>query len=155
MILVIGGAYQGKRAYVEKNFGEPKPVFWDAVLPEQAELAELRRRAGTSVPTAAVDHFEEYLRRETAVREKTFRTADGRAAEEQIAEEIWTEVRRRMSSAPEVRFILIADEIGNGIVPTDPSERRWREVTGRVLIRAASEAESVFRVLCGIGRQIR
>ena len=51
--------------------------------------------------------------------------------------------------------ILIADEVGNGIVPLDPFEREYRERLGRILIRAAELSEQVVRVICGIGQRIK
>ncbi len=43
------------------------------------------------------------------------------------------------------------DEIGGGIVPLDPFERRWREETGRALgILAADEGTRLVRVWYGI-----
>lgn len=51
--------------------------------------------------------------------------------------------------------IIICDEIGNGIVPIDAFEREYRERTGRLLIELAKKAESVERVICGIGQKIK
>lgn len=50
---------------------------------------------------------------------------------------------------------IISDEIGSGIVPMDAFERAWREETGRELIRLAAKAESVVRVVAGIGQRIK
>ncbi len=51
--------------------------------------------------------------------------------------------------------IIISDEIGNGIVPMDAAEREYRERLGRLLIRIASEAGRVERIICGIGQRIK
>lgn len=51
--------------------------------------------------------------------------------------------------------IIISDEIGNGIVPLERSEREYRERTGRIQIRLAARAERVERVLCGIGQRLK
>lgn len=47
-------------------------------------------------------------------------------------------------------LVIISDEIGNGIVPLDEQDRIWREATGRILCRVASESNRVVRVVCGI-----
>lgn len=47
-------------------------------------------------------------------------------------------------------LVLIFDEIGEGIVPMDPFERRWREITGRVMTELAAKAGRVERIVCGI-----
>lgn len=52
-------------------------------------------------------------------------------------------------------IIIIMNEIGNGIVPLDKSERIWREQVGRVGCFLAANAESVERVVCGISTRIK
>jgi adenosyl cobinamide kinase/adenosyl cobinamide phosphate guanylyltransferase len=51
--------------------------------------------------------------------------------------------------------IFICDEIGNGIVPMEKQEREYRERVGRLLIRLAGEAETVERIICGMGQKIK
>lgn len=51
--------------------------------------------------------------------------------------------------------IFICDEIGNGIVPMEAEEREYRERVGRLLITLAEEAETVERIICGIGQKIK
>ena len=51
--------------------------------------------------------------------------------------------------------VVIADETGSGVVPVDPDERAWRESAGRALCVLAQKAESVTRVICGIGVRIK
>lgn len=58
-----------------------------------------------------------------------------------------------LSKNPNV--IIICDELGCGIVPTDAFEREWRERTGRICCRLAERAESVERVMAGIAMKIK
>ena len=51
--------------------------------------------------------------------------------------------------------IIISDEIGYGLVPTDRFERLYRETSGRVNCYFASQAEQVIRVISGIGIRIK
>lgn len=51
--------------------------------------------------------------------------------------------------------VVVSDEIGLGIVPIDPFERRWREETGRALCLLAAQASHVTRVYCGIPRRLK
>ena len=47
--------------------------------------------------------------------------------------------------------VLTCDEIGGGIVPLDPDERRWREETGRALgILCADPGTRLTRVWYGL-----
>lgn len=52
--------------------------------------------------------------------------------------------------------VLTCDEIGSGIVPLDPGERRWREETGRALgILCADPGTRLVRVWYGLGEVVR
>lgn len=61
--------------------------------------------------------------------------------------------RRLIAENPDA--VVVCDEIGLGIVPLDPFERRWREGTGRALCLLASHAERVTRVYYGLGQVIK
>lgn len=61
--------------------------------------------------------------------------------------------RRLLAENPDA--VVVCDEIGLGIVPLDPFERRWRERTGRALCILAAGARRVTRVYCGIGQVIK
>lgn len=75
-----------------------------------------------------------------------------RLSEGKSQSEILTEIRQIISVG---EWVIIADEVGNGIVPIDESDRRWREVSGAILIEIAAEADEVYRVACGIGQRIK
>ena len=45
---------------------------------------------------------------------------------------------------------VICDEVGCGVVPVNAEERFWRDAVGRAGCRAAAEADSVVRIVCGI-----
>ncbi len=118
MILVIGGAYQGKSAFVRERFSTGDIINGESCTHEDVFSA------------AAVVHFERLVRR---------------IIPEASAADFARELCRRN---PDV--IVIADEIGGGIVPVEKQERLWREETGRALCVLAEFAETVIRVNCGI-----
>ena len=51
--------------------------------------------------------------------------------------------------------ILIATEVGGGVVPTDPAERAAREAAGRLNCLLAQRAETVIRVCCGLPQALK
>ncbi len=51
--------------------------------------------------------------------------------------------------------VLVANEVGAGIVPIEPSERAFREAVGRALCVIARASDAVVRVVCGIGVRIK
>lgn len=46
--------------------------------------------------------------------------------------------------------VVIATEVGGGVVPVDRDERAAREAAGRLACRLAQRAQQVVRVFCGI-----
>ena len=52
-------------------------------------------------------------------------------------------------------IILVSEEIGSGIIPTELFEEDWREVTGRLLCAAARKADRFERVVCEYGIRIK
>ena len=75
-----------------------------------------------------------------------------RLSEGKTQEEILTEIRETTSQG---QWVIIADEIGNGVVPMDANERNWRDIAGQILIALAKEATEVHRVVLGIGQRIK
>ena len=51
--------------------------------------------------------------------------------------------------------VVVCDEIGCGVVPLDPTEREWREVTGRICCKLAEKAERVDRIFCGLNMRLK
>lgn len=46
--------------------------------------------------------------------------------------------------------IIICTDISQGIVPVDAELRRWREETGRAMVKIAADAQTVTRVFAGL-----
>lgn len=53
------------------------------------------------------------------------------------------------------REIVIATEVGGGVVPTDPAERAAREAAGRLSCLLAERADTVVRVCCGLPQVLK
>ena len=51
--------------------------------------------------------------------------------------------------------IVIADEVGAGVIPAESSEIHFREASGRALCRIAEQASCVTRLVCGIPQQLK
>ena len=51
--------------------------------------------------------------------------------------------------------IVIATEIGGGVVPADPAEREKREAAGRLACLLAERADTVIRVCCGLPQVLK
>lgn len=126
MRLFIGGCYQNKL---------------ELALAETGIAAEDVRDGGTITPGEAMDaklinHFHLLVRTVLENGENAERFAKTLCEENPDA-------------------VIIADEIGMGIVPVDAFERVWREDVGRALCIIAARCERVDRVLYGIGTRIK
>ena len=53
------------------------------------------------------------------------------------------------------KHVVICDEVGSGVIPADPLERKTREQTGRLCVLLAQKAERVIRLVCGIPSVIK
>ena len=51
--------------------------------------------------------------------------------------------------------IVIATEVGGGVVPVDPEERAAREAAGRLSCLLAARADTVVRVCCGLPQVLK
>lgn len=51
--------------------------------------------------------------------------------------------------------IIVANEVGAGVVPMEAADRAFREAVGRALCVIAQEAECVTRCVCGIGVRLK
>ena len=74
------------------------------------------------------------------------------------ARAVWY-VQERAATAPDLaaladelaRYeVVIATEVGAGVVPADPAERAAREAAGRLACLLAARAERVGREFCGL-----
>jgi adenosylcobinamide kinase/adenosylcobinamide-phosphate guanylyltransferase len=135
MILIVGGAYQGKMEFAQGKY--PEIAWADG---ENCDWEDIYRSAG-------VVHFHAYIQR--------FLQMDKEANEMsfEISSDVMAIAERLIRENPDV--VIVTDEIGYGIVPVDKAEREYREVTGRICTRLASEADEVYRVICGIGTRIK
>ncbi len=126
MILIIGGAFQGKTQYARNTFQI-----------DESQITDGRSCGRDDIFHAVmVVHFHEYVRR--------FMT------EETYLQEL---PERLMKENPNV--VLVTNELGYGIVPMDAFDRAFREKTGRLCCMLAKEAGQVHRVVCGIGTVIK
>lgn len=132
MKLVIGGAFQGKKAYAEKTYGlvdgwaDGAACDWETVLSCKGVYA-----------------FHELLKK-LLLEAEDLTSLQHRA--EQMADALFEQ-------NPEI--VVVSNELGYGVVPMDRMDRAWREFVGRFCTRLAGHADEVTRVVCGIGMQLK
>ena len=158
MTLVLGGARSGKSAYAERLI-EACPGPWLYLATAQAyddemraRIAEHRARRGAEwhtldVPTA----LPEAVAASTGptlvdcltlwVTNLLLTGADLDAASEALA---------RACAAAAGPLVLVANEVGLGIVPDNALARRFRDAAGRLHQRLARDADRVVLTVAGL-----
>ena len=98
-----------------------------------------------------------------AGKRKYIQNALGLTLEAFAAQAVW-DVERLAAEAADLEAladalsankIVIASEVGGGIVPIDPVERAAREAAGRLSCLLAERAETVIRVVCGLPQALK
>lgn len=126
MILVTGGAFQGKTAYAQELTGMPGEEFADGAVCPLEEIYQCR----------GIRRFHLWVKR-----------AMGEGLNpEGLAKEL-------AERNPEL--VVITDELGYGVVPIERRDREYRELHGRICCEVAKRSRKVCRVICGIGTVIK
>ena len=130
MILIFGGAYQGKTDYAKSEFNIEK--VWDCSGGTPDFTADCICGIENFVMDCVKNGVEarEYFREHR----EEWNRADG-------------------IDGPEKVFVIT--DTSQGVVPVDADVRAAREMNGRLMIYLAEEASEVHRVFCGIGRRIK
>ncbi len=121
MIMITGGAYQGKREFARQDL---KIAQNDMLSGEECSFTE---------PFNAPCVFDYHL---------LIKRLDAEAADP-------IEYTQRLI-AQNPNIVIIMDEVGCGIVPMQKSQRRYRELVGNVGCLIAKNSDAVVRVNCGI-----
>lgn len=126
MVMVTGGAFQGKRDCLKRLYGLSDS---DIISGADCALEDVFN-------AAAVSDYHEIVRR---------------LLDENIDVSGFTE--RLCRENPNAAVII--NEIGCGIIPLEKSERIYREEVGRAGCIISSHSEMVIRVFCGIHEVIK
>ncbi|MCD8125415.1 MAG: bifunctional adenosylcobinamide kinase/adenosylcobinamide-phosphate guanylyltransferase [Lachnospiraceae bacterium] len=130
MVLITGGAFQGKLDWARKLAAQAgcEPAF---VCSGDAGAEEIQR-------ADIWDQFPAWVKRRM---------------EEGVDAQTEAELAEILAANP--RVIIVTREMGCGLVPVDAFERAWRERVGRLGCFLAARAERVYLVTCGVPLCIR
>lgn len=120
LIMITGGAYQGKKNYAVNYYGISES---DMINGKNCDIDDL-------LNAKCVYNFH-YLTKKYSIED----------------------IKKALAENPDI--IIIADIIGEGIIPLEKSERIWRENTGRLCCWVAEKSTAVIRVSCGIAQAIK
>jgi adenosylcobinamide kinase/adenosylcobinamide-phosphate guanylyltransferase len=125
MILILGGYAQGRRAYAMKTYGLTERDIWDAAS-----------------KTPWKDDKRLILHPEALVTQWLGDGKDPAAMTLQCLPQ-WQNA------------VVIAQEVGCGLVPVEKEDRRWREAVGKMHQILAQHATCVERICCGLSMRLK
>ena len=125
MILIFGGAFQGKLEYAKEH--------WDFT---ENDIFYCEENLNIDLSKKVLYGLEKFC----------FAC---------VCEGVETKGTLRMYEEPLDDKIIILDDVSQGVVPIDPDRRAWREEVGRTMLWLSREADEVHRVFCGLGQRIK
>lgn len=122
MKLIIGGAYQGKRAFAREKFGISE--------------AQIFTCTDTDIDFSkpCIDRLEDFV---------LACVCNGIDPLEKLKAQDLTDK------------VIICMDIFCGVVPMDATLRQWRHTTGLVCQYLAKNADSVYRIYCGLEQRLK
>lgn len=135
MELYIGGYGQGKLDYVLTN-GLSKKNISDGKEINVGIVDGVRGKLDQYAKAQVFNHVHLWIRR---------MLKEGQDVAAQLEE------LQRLNP----NLIYISDEVGSGIVPMEQMEREYREWVGRCCCQLAQRADHVYRIVAGLGIQIK
>lgn len=121
MMLLIGGAFQGKKKAAAKYCQLDEAQFIDGKI---CDLEAVYTCKG-------IVHFHEYIKRALTA-----------------SVEVKNIPEKLLAANPDI--VIVCNELGYGVVPVEKFEREYRETVGRICCDLAEAADEVIRVVCGI-----
>lgn len=144
MKMVIGGAYQGKLGYAQKNYN----ITEGWIDGSDCSMEDIFLCRG-------IHHFHEYVKRMIREEGKQERADDAAKPKSVLQIEQEADAFAELLCRKNPGIVIVTNELGYGIVPLEKTERIWRETAGRICTALAVRAEEVVRVVCGIGTVIK
>ncbi|MDU5105608.1 bifunctional adenosylcobinamide kinase/adenosylcobinamide-phosphate guanylyltransferase [Clostridium sp.] len=128
MILIFGGAYNGKLSFVKEKFN----ITEDEIYTINDELNNMDIDFTKSV----INEFHKFIYK------LSLKGIDA------------TEYMMKNKELFKDK-IIICDDISQGIVPLKKEDRMWRENTGKCLQYISKTSKTVYRVFCGIAMVLK
>ena len=128
MILVFGGAYNGKLSFVKEKFNiSDKDIF---TINDDLKVLSI------DFSKKVINNFHKFMYKLSL---EKIDAIDYIVKNQELFKD----------------KIIVCDDISQGIVPLKKEDRFWRENTGRCLQYISSNSKAIYRVFCGIPMVIK
>ncbi len=126
MVLIFGGAYQGKLEYALNNYDVREKDVYHCDI--ECMVIDFDKKVIANMDKFVLACVKEGINAKECLEDNLDKLKDK---------------------------IVIFDDISQGVVPMDKTERAWREMTGRCMTYLGQQADEVIRVFCGIGNKVK
>ncbi len=169
-VLVLGGARSGKSAWAERRLAAEPSVTYVATAPARAGDDDWSARVRAHVArrpvawaTVETGDVAQVLREATGpllvddLGLWVTRTVDEAGAWEGPLAAVDAACDELVAAWRDCRAtaVLVAPEVGSGVVPPSASGRRFRDLLGALTGRLAAESDEVVQVVAGLARPLR
>ncbi len=103
----------------------------------------------------AYSYKKEYIMKELSLDGESWENAGAEGVQELVRERMSTQELERLADLLSEKEVVIADEVGSGVVPVDEDKRLFREQAGRLSVMLAQRAARVIRVVCGLPQVLK
>lgn len=125
MIIVFGGAFQGKTEFAKNKFNL-----------SDSDVCDCAKSADIDFEKKIIAHIEKFILRLIQNEESVF--------------DYFEENHDKFSDK-----IIICEDVCCGVVPIDKQLRLYRDNVGKQMQIFCREASEVYRVFCGLGEKIK
>jgi adenosylcobinamide kinase/adenosylcobinamide-phosphate guanylyltransferase len=154
MQLITGGAYTGKRKYIRESY-QNRNLEW--VSGYEGHEPDQWRNQWTMQSTniLVMEGWEEWIRIKlvAGVPEEDVQSWLSSIMDDLLQEEAHRASNNDFMTESDVIFIML--EMGRGIVPISPEERRMRDIIGRLTQVAAQKSKEAIYMWHGLPRVIK
>ena len=126
MVLIIGGAWQGKLDFARERFGLSEADLF--ICNENTAALDTSKRCVAYVDRWVLNRI--------------------RAGADPLAE-----LEAFLPALEDA--VVIATDVSGGVVPMDATLRAWREACGQIGARLASRSGEVWRLFCGLPQRLK
>ncbi len=133
MILIIGGAYQGKLEYAMKKYNLKENEVFNC------------KGMDIDLSKKVINDFENFI----------WFCSENKKEPLDVMENELLQLQKSGKSCSICDKIFICNDISQGVVPVESNVRNYRELSGRTLTKLASDADEVIRVFCGLECKIK
>ena len=172
LVLVLGGARSGKSTMAERLAKDGDRVLFIATAEALDEAMRRRIAAHRRHRPEHWDTLEEPIHLSKAVRPLTDRYdtfvldcltlwVSNLLLEDEEATDAESVILERVTELLDLigatggRWILVSNEVGQGIVPASPLGREYRDVLGRVNQLVASRADKAYLMVAGMALDLK